>query len=275
MADPTPVKRRTYELTTWHVPGPMEPIPTLLYHRLDLPGPKPAVVYFHGVTGSKEAHVSQHLVRSLADANLVVALPDAPGHGERPSGAMLIERVREDLPREFCADIEQAADEAQSLLEWIGGRPEVDPARVGVMGVSMGGYAAAVVAARARERLRACVCIAGCANLAHLMETTDAIAPGAMGPLDRSLDVETRERIARIDPLGYPDRYAPLPLLLLHSEKDTWNPCVTSQKFATALEPHYAATPQHLRLVVVPDAPHWPLYREIVEEAMGWLLRFM
>lgn len=276
MADATPTDRRRYELTAWRVPGSAEPVPVLLFHRLDLPDPKPAVVFFHGVTMRKETYLDNHpLARRLADAGFVVALPDAPGHGERPAGATLVDRLRVSLPREFCADIEQAAGEAPALLDWLAGRPEVDGLRLAVMGASMGGYTAAVVAARLRDRLRACVCIAGCANLAHLTATTDSIGPGRWGPADRSLDAETEDRIARIDPLGYPDRYAPLPLLLLHGGQDTWNPCVTSQEFEAALEPHYAAAPERLSLVIVPNAVHWPPSREMVDKAVGWLGHFV
>lgn len=275
MRDVTPIARRSYELTAWRVQGPVEPIPLLMYHRLDLPAPKPVVVYYHGVMGRKEGHLDGPLARRLTDAGFAVALPDAPGHGERPAGAALAERLRESLPHEFCADIEQAAEEAPTLLKWLGGRPEVDASRLGVLGHSMGGYTAAVVAARLRERMRACVCVAGCANLTHCMATTDEIAPGKAGPLDRSLDPETRDRIGRIDPLGYPDRYAPLPLLLLHGDRDTWNPSVTTQQFAAALDPHYASMLERLRLVIVPDAPHWPISRKMVDEAVDWLSRFV
>jgi dipeptidyl aminopeptidase/acylaminoacyl peptidase len=265
----------TYGLTRWSVPGPVEAIPVLLYQRLDLAGPKAAVIHYHGVKASKDTHVSLSLIKSLADAGFLVALPDAPGHGERPGGPRLLDRVRENLPHEFCADIEQAADEAQSLFDWLGARPEVDPSRVAVIGHSMGGYTAAVVAMRAREHLAACVCIAGSADLAHCMEMTGGIAPGKGGPLDRSLDVETQERIARIDPLWHPERYPPLPLLLLHGEKDTWNPCATSQRFASLLEPHYVVAPECLRLTVVPDAAHWPLHTQMVQETVEWLHRFV
>ena len=41
-----PIERRVYELTRWQAPGPVESIPVLLYQRADLPGPKPAVVYY-------------------------------------------------------------------------------------------------------------------------------------------------------------------------------------------------------------------------------------
>jgi dipeptidyl aminopeptidase/acylaminoacyl peptidase len=274
MSDHDMLERRRYELTRWRIPGPVEPIPLLLYHRQDLPGPKPIAVYYHGVTQSKEAYVDTHpTARRLADLGFVVAIPDAPGHGERPTGATLIERLRESLAHEFCADVEQAGDEVSAVLDWLAAHPEIDGTRIGVIGVSMGGFTAAVVAARVRDRLRAAVCVAGCADFRQCMATTDSIAPGKWGPPDRALDAETRARIARIDPLGYPERYAPLPLLLLHGDRDTWNPCVTSERFAEAVRPHYAASPDAFRLVIVPGAPHWPPNPTIVQEAVDWLRR--
>lgn len=276
MSEHAPINRRIYELTLWQAPGPFEPIPLLLYQRTDLPGPKPVVIYYHGVVQGKEGYVDNHpTARRLADAGCVVALLDAPGHGERPGGATLIGRLRESLPREFCRDIEQAADEADALLDFLIARPDIDGERVGVAGVSMGGFTSAVVAARVRSRIRAAVCVAGCADLPTCMATTDSIAPGQWGPPDRAIDAETRERIARIDPLDYPDRYAPLPLLLLHGEIDTWNPQITSARFEAALRPTYARVPERLRRIVVPGAPHWPPGPPMVQETVAWLTQYL
>jgi dipeptidyl aminopeptidase/acylaminoacyl peptidase len=263
-----------YELTDSRVEGPNGAIPVLLFHRQDLPGPKPGLVYYHGVVQNKEQYVDTHpLARRLADEGYAVAIPDAPGHGARPEGAGLIERLRASLAREFCRDIELAGDESGELLDWLSAQPTVDQSRLGVLGISMGGYTTAVVAARQSARLRAAVCIAGGADLTTCMQETDSIAPGRWGPPDRSLDEDTRERIGRIDPLGYAERYAPLPLLLLHGERDTWNPVVTAQRFHEALEPHYREAPENLKLVVVPEAPHWPPGKAFVEEAVAWLER--
>jgi dienelactone hydrolase len=267
-----PIERQLYELTRWRASGPFEPIPVLLYHRADLPGAKPVVVYYHGVVQRKEIYLDSHpMARRLADAGFVVALPDAPGHGERPAGASVVERLRASLPHEFCADIEQARDEASALLDWLAGQEGIDGGRLAVAGVSMGGFTAAAVAAAARERLRSAVCIAGSGGLVECMAATDSIAPGKWGPLDRSLDAETQDRIQRIDPLHYPARYAPLPLLLLHGALDTWNPHSTTERFHAALVPHYASAPERLRLSVAPNAPHWPPALPMIEEAVEWL----
>ena len=269
-----PIERRTYELARWNVPGPFEAIPVLVYQRTDLPGPKPGVVYYHGVVQRKEVYVDSHpLARGLADAGFMVVLPDAPGHGERPGGATLAERLRESLPREFCADIEQAADEAPALYDWLAAQAEVDAARLGVVGLSMGGFTAAAVGSRLRRRLHAAVCISGSANLLACMAETDSIAPGKWGPPDRLIDAETRERIARIDAVHYPDQFAPLPLLLLHGARDTWNPPATSEQLAALLAREYAAAgaSERFRFTLVPNAPHWPPSAAIVEDAQSWL----
>lgn len=265
-------RRRVYDLSTWSVSGPVEPIPLLAYERQDLPGPKPVVIYYHGVGQTKEAYVDTHPVaRRLADAGCLVVLPDAPGHGERPAGPTLRDRLRQSLAREFCADIEQAADETPALLSWLAGHPGVDTSRVAVAGLSMGGYTAAVVASRLGNRLRAAGCVAGCADLPHCMAETDSIGPGKYGPLDRALDAETRKRIDRIDPLGCPERFAPLPLLLVHGDQDTWNPRVTTERFAAVLRPTYASAPDALRVRIIAGAPHWPPTAAVVDELLGWL----
>lgn len=272
MSDRKPKKRHVYELAAWSITGPIEPIPFLTYHRCDQPGPKPAVIYYHGVSQRKETSVdSQPAARRLADAGYLVALPDAPGHGDRPAGTTLAARLQQSLAHEFCADIEQAGDEAPTLLDWLVQRPDVNADRVAVAGVSMGGYTAAVVASRLPDRLRAACCIAGAADLPQCMAATDSIGPGKYGPPDRSIDTETADRIERIEPLRHVGRFAPLPLLLIHGRRDTWNPCETTECFAETLRPAYEATPEALRVQIIPDAPHWPPHAAMVDELITWL----
>ncbi|MBO0703577.1 MAG: alpha/beta fold hydrolase [Candidatus Dormibacteraeota bacterium] len=259
------VERRAYELTAWSAPGPAEPIPLLLYHRADLPGPKPVAVYYHGVVQRKESYVDSHpLARALADHGIVVALPDAPGHGERPAAARLVERLKASLPREFCADIEASALEAPALLDWLGSLDLVDASRMAVAGYSMGGFTAAVVAGRERTRLRTAVAMAGSGDLPGCFAATDSIGPEGWGPCDRSLDAETEARIARIDPLLHPELLDGFPLLIVHGESDTWNPCRTSRAVARRVG--------SARLEIVPGAVHWPPGPAVTKAALDWLV---
>src|SRR5437763_247258 len=78
----------------------------------------------------------------------------------------------------------------------------------------------------------------------------------------------------RFDPLGYPERSPPLPLLLLHGEADGWNPVTTSQRLHAALTGPYRTRAEALRLVVVPGAPHWPPGAAFVAETVEWLTRW-
>lgn len=264
--------RRTYELNTLLVDGPIEPIPVLVYHRQDQTGPKPVVIYYHGVNQNKEAYVDTHPVaRQLADRGHLVVIPDAPGHGERSTAAHLTERLQRSLAKEFSSDVEQAADEAPALLRWLDRHRDVDASRIAVAGVSMGGYTAAVVASRHARRLGAAVCIAGCANLRRCFAETDSVGPGRYGPADRALDADTSDRIDRIDPIGHLDSFAPLPLLLLHGDRDTWNPSATTEEFAAAIHDQYTACPAALRVRIIAGAPHWPPGMVAVQEAVTWI----
>ena len=258
------LRRRQYELTNWSVPGPLEPIPLLLYHRSDIAGPKPPVVYYHGVAQSKETYVDSHpIARQLADLGMLVALPDAPGHGDRPSAVKLIERLRSSLPREFTADIEQAAEEAPALAHWVRNRPNASGSRMAVIGTSMGGFTAAAVAGRLGEQLRTAVCIAGSGDLPGCYSQTDSIRQDGWGPSDRSMDEETTRRVERIDPIRHPDQYESVPMLVLHGSRDTWNPPATSIRFGEVVP---AA-----QVRVIPGAVHWPPSAAIVDAAVTWL----
>ena len=93
-------------------------------------------------------------------------------------------------------------------------------------------------------------------------------------PLDTHTYDLSRYRVARVDPLHYPNRFAPLPLLLLHGEHDTWNPPTTTQQFAALVAPSYQ-DPHRFRSVLVPNAPHWPPTATIVEEAAAWLTKHL
>jgi acetyl esterase len=118
------------------IPGPAGDIPVRIYVPTSDPGPRPAVVYFHGggwVIGDLETH--DHTTRSLAAA----------------SGATVVSvdyRLAPENP--FPAPL----DDCLAALNWVathGASIDVDPGRLAVAGDSAGGNLAAVAALEAHR----------------------------------------------------------------------------------------------------------------------------
>jgi alpha-beta hydrolase superfamily lysophospholipase len=81
-----------------------------------------AVCWVHG-TGDSKAHYKWPIARALSRRGVGVLTFDLPGHGAHP--------------RSFS--LPGALTSVPSALTYLTGRPDVDPERVGVMGVSLGG----------------------------------------------------------------------------------------------------------------------------------------
>jgi dienelactone hydrolase len=102
-------------------------LPALLVHAEGAPpGPAPAMVYFDGFDVTKEIQYFKG-VRDLVARGIACLIVDGPGNGEAI-------RFR-NLP--LIAETETYATAA---YEWLAARKEIDPARIGVMAISLGGY---------------------------------------------------------------------------------------------------------------------------------------
>lgn len=98
-----------------------------LYTRASGPGPHPVVVYCNGLDSCKELLYWSRLPEALARRGISTLCVDQPGTGESL-------RLR-GLPATH--ESEQWASRA---VDWLVQRPEVDAARLGMTGISLGGY---------------------------------------------------------------------------------------------------------------------------------------
>ena len=112
----------------------------------------PALVVMHGWGGNAEMMLP--LAAPLHERGYALLLVDARCHGQSDEDNFA------SLPR-FAEDIEAA-------LAWLAGQPEVDAARLGVIGHSVGAGAALLAASRRRD-LRAVVSLAAFAHPAAMM----------------------------------------------------------------------------------------------------------
>ncbi|GAB4407599.1 MAG: alpha/beta fold hydrolase [Anaerolineales bacterium] len=151
-----------------------------LYGMLHLPqgpGPHPAVALLHGFTGHRsESHfIFTKQARHLARHGIAALRFDFRGSGESEG--------------DFAdMTIEGEISDAAAALDWLSAQPEIDKARLGVLGLSLGGLVAACLAGR-DPRVRALVLWAAPANLAEVLTKGAETAPRPPVPQPKGLDI--------------------------------------------------------------------------------------
>jgi dienelactone hydrolase len=130
-----------------HVEVPYEgtTLPAILVHADPVEGwtgPVPAMVFFDGFDITKEIQYFKG-VPDLVQRGIACLIVDGPGNGESP-------RFRELYLHHETERYGTAA------YEYLAGRPEIDPKRIGVMAISLGGYYAPRAAAF-EQRFACCI----------------------------------------------------------------------------------------------------------------------
>lgn len=98
-----------------------------LYTRAPGDGPKPVVVFCNGLDSNKELLFWTRLPEALARRGISTLCVDQPGTGET-------------LRLQNISATPFAEQWASKAVDWLEGRPEVDPKRVGMTGISLGGH---------------------------------------------------------------------------------------------------------------------------------------
>lgn len=118
-------------------------LPALFVAASGVGGPAPCMVFYNGLDSTKEMIYGSGMAQELARRGIATLIVDHPGSGEAL-------RLRELTGRH---DSEHWSG---PCVDWLESRADVDPARIGVMGWSLGGYYAPRAAAF-EKRFRLCV----------------------------------------------------------------------------------------------------------------------
>jgi dienelactone hydrolase len=238
------------------------------------PGPFPAVLLLHDhgamfqigkeklirpPAGHPKAELArvwmdkQYAGRALGDdlaaQGWVVAVADALGWGDRDCGAYENQQaVAANLFNLGSSWAGLIAAEDLAAAAWLAGLPEVDSARVGAMGHSMGGFRAMQLAALSPHISRA-VAMGFLGTIAGLMQQ------GANRSRGQSAFATTHPGLSRR--LDFPDLAAlaaPKPLLMIHGQDDHLFPVELVQTAARRVAAVYQAfgEPDRFRSVLRP-----------------------
>jgi dienelactone hydrolase len=204
------------------------------------------VLVYHPLGKDKDVHAGD-LARLAASGFLAIGI-DAIAHGDR--------RVANGMAR-FLADplgalrrvVAATAAEVPDLLDLLLARGWARPGRIGIAGVSLGGFVA-YRAAAADRRITAAACV-----LAAPTWGADASMP----PADL-------------------DRLFPLALLSVTADRDRFVPPEPARRLHAALAPRYAAAPERLRHVELAGEGHHlsdAAWNRAQAEADAWFERFL
>lgn len=209
-------------------------------------GPFPAVLMLHGFTGDRvESHfLFVKTARALAQAGLVALRFDFRGSGESEG-------------RFQDVTVEGEVSDARLALNWLVARPEVDRARIGVLGLSMGGCIASLLAGE-DSRVRALALWAAVADPMGLFVelSKNTPLPPPLGPQpDGTVDVgghlvgpEFFRTLPQAKPLEALQNYDG-PALIVHGTQDPTVPPRHAEMYKETLG-------ERARLVWVEGADH-------------------
>ncbi len=212
---------------------------------------RPAVIVLHILNGNYE--LERMLCTVLAENGVPAIMFKLPYYGER-GGPQGRGRLLNDLDL-FTQCLEQALLDVRRTADVLGARPEVDPGRLGVSGISLGAIIAAA-ACGVEPRLQRAELILGGGRLKQVLESARE-ARGLKARLD-TLAPEARARIdaalARVEPLAHAEALRRLAgrdrLLLINAAEDEVIPPDCTKALAAA-----AGIPD--RVVWLPGMGHY------------------
>ncbi len=199
--------------------------------RKPLPGRCPVLIMLPGLDSTKEelhAYEEPFLARGIA----ILAI-DGPGQGE----------AEYEIP--ICGDYERAA---KVVVDWVEARTDLDPDKIAIWGVSLGGYYAPRAAAF-EKRLRACIALSGPFDWAEIWDALPELTRETFRVRSHSASQPEAKRKAAALTLKEAAARIECPLFIVAGRQDRLVPATHAERLAAA-----ASGP--VELLMVEDGGH-------------------
>ena len=210
---------------------------------------KGAILFYHGLKACKETNLKE--LKSLAEYGFLAVGIDNAGHGERHSPDLDdIVANRKAGEEGFLKLVRETVDEIPSVIDALVEKGLASPDKIGVSGISMGGYIA-YGSVLADKRIKASAPILG----SPVWESTRNGSPHY-----------------------HPDDFYPTALLVQNAGKDINVPARFSREFIEKLTPRYKESPQKLNYIEYPNSEHFMLeedWNHLWSNVLNWFDRFL
>ncbi|MFO7565664.1 MAG: prolyl oligopeptidase family serine peptidase [Enhygromyxa sp.] len=200
-------------------------VPLLIYRPRD-PGPFPVLLWMHG--GPEEQSRPQYnpIIQYFVSRGVAVIAPNvrgSDGYGRRYRGL-------DDGPLRAGA-----IDDVGAVLDWLEAQPDFDATRVGIYGVSYGGFLVLASLVAYPERFVAGCDVVGIANLVTFLENTRGYRQALRRPeYGDERDPAMRKIMLELSPLTHADRIE-APLFVAHGANDPRVPVSEAEQIVAAL----------------------------------------
>jgi len=258
---------------------------------------RPVVIFLHGSGAKKEDQLA--LMRTLAERGLAVAAIDARHHGERIRTGTQLEQYFDAMLRTYQTGkghpyLYDTVWDVLRLIDYLETRPDVDPRRIGVMGISKGGTEA-YLAAAVDPRIAAVVPIIGVQSYRWALDhnqwrarvntfwppTQAAARSEGVTDIDAAFVRRFYDRVVPgiygdLDAPSVLQLIAPRPLLVINGDSDPRTPLAGVQESVEAARRAYAAVgaADKLGLYLQPNAGH--VFTPVAELVMAdWFVRWL
>jgi dipeptidyl aminopeptidase/acylaminoacyl peptidase len=224
------------------------------------PGPFPTVLWFHGGPEAQERPGHGPLFQSLVDRGVAVFAANV--RGSSGFGRSFVNADNGPLRYDAIADV-------KSCVEHLVAAGVTDPARVGVMGRSYGGYLTLAALTTYPDLFAVGIDVCGMSNFATFYQHTEPwIASAAVSKYGDP--VTDADLLHDLSPLTRIDRLR-APLMVVHGENDSNVPVIEAEQVVAAL----AERGVEHRYLLFPDEGHELLHRssraEYLRETVDWL----
>ena len=177
----------------------------------------PVLIMAPGLDSAKEelhAYAEPFLARGIA----VLAI-DGPGQGE----------AEYEIP--ICGDYERPAT---AIVDWIEKQPGLDASRIGIWGVSLGGYYAPRAAAYER-RLRACIALSGPFDWAEIWDALPDLTRATFQARSHKKTPSEAKAHAATLTLGAAAREITCPIFIVAGRQDRLVPAAHAEQLARSV----------------------------------------
>jgi dienelactone hydrolase len=181
------------------------------------PGAKPGVIVLHILGGDFD--LARLFCRAMATKGVNALFLKMPYYGERRQQGVEARMISME-PAETVSGMTQAVLDIRRAGGWLASRPEVDPERIGIMGISLGGITSALAVSLEPRFTRACLLLAGGDMGAVAWESTEMAELREKWAREGRTKEELFEALRVIDPVTYAKPVPGRKILMLNASHD-------------------------------------------------------